>query len=57
MKILTDWATCPTSGLRGRVVEYTDEEKAEFIPLMDYLRDAKRDSSENKDLCESKRDK
>jgi hypothetical protein len=54
MKVLTDWEVVSPSGLRGRVVEYTDEDRAEFIPLMDHLRDAKRDSVESTVLCESK---
>jgi hypothetical protein len=53
MKILSDWVDVG-NGLRGRAVEYTDEEWAQAIPLEELLRVSKRDFSENKDLCENR---
>jgi len=44
-------------GLRYRAVEYTEEEWARAIRLMEFLQQSKQDSSENKDLCESKQDR
>jgi hypothetical protein len=40
MKILTDWIYTK-DGLRYRQVEYTAEEEAQFIPLMDFLQESK----------------
>jgi hypothetical protein len=56
MKILTDWLYT-VEGLRCRVVEQTDAERARAIPLMDFLRESKQDSFGNNDLCEGKPDK
>ena len=53
MKILTDWLYTKT-GLHYRHVEYTEEEWASAIPLMEFLRVSKQDFPANKDLSESK---
>jgi hypothetical protein len=50
MKILTDWIYTK-EGLRYRQVEYTEKEEAQFISLMDFLQESRRDFSENTDLC------
>ncbi len=53
MKVLSDWMDVG-NGLRGRVVELTEEEKASSISAVEFLRALKQDSPGNRALFESK---
>jgi len=56
MKILSGWIY-KIAGYRARLIEFTESEKAQLIPLTEFLQEPRRDPDENKDLCENKPDK